>query len=145
MASPCVTFRMEDPKPRGVPNPRYFKPLVRINAQAQDAPWNWKLDPCYIDQAPIVQAVLAQVNQAPNQNLTIDGNTLGITGGNTVQLPSGASFTLGVQPSVNLDASIPTSQVGGDAFGLGAPDAWIQVTVGGQTFVVPGYLQALAS
>jgi hypothetical protein len=133
-------FVMVDPPMRGVPNPRYFKPLVRINAQTQDAPFNWMLDPCYLDMQAIADAIGDLLGGGGgNQRLSFDSTTnlLSISGGNTVDI---SQVTPGVEPSIMTDASIPTAAVGTDDYLLGKPDAWGRVVVGGVAYNIPLYL-----
>lgn len=140
MAGQCTTYQMVDPPTRGIPDPRYFTPLVRVNGIMQDAGFDWKLNPCYLDLAAIAASLGPVLNAQDNQTLSLVGNSLSISGGNSVILPSGgAAFQVGVQPVLNTDVSIPSDQVGGDAYMLGVPSAWLQINVAGTNYVVPGY------
>jgi hypothetical protein len=134
MAACDAKFVLVDPPMRGVPNPRYFKPLVRINAQTQDAPFNWKLDNCYLDMDAIARAV----NSSGYQTLSFDQSTnnLSISGGNTVDI---SQVTAGNEPAVITDAAIPTAAVGTDDYLLAKPDAWGKVMVGGVAYNIPLY------
>jgi hypothetical protein len=130
-------FELVDPPMRGVPNQRYFKPLVRINAQTQDAPFNWMLDPCYLDMQAIADAIGGGRGGSQNLSFNPTTNLLSISGGNTVDI---SQVTPGVEPEILTDASIPTSAVGTDDYLLGKPDAWGQVVVGGVSYNIPLYL-----
>ena len=123
MATCDTKFVMVDPPTRGVPNPRYFKPLVRINAQTQDAPFNWKLNNCYLDMVGIAAAIATLLPDSDNQTLSFDSatNQLTISGGNAVDI---SQITTGVEPTVITDADIPTGVVGTDDYLLAKPDAW---------------------
>lgn len=134
------TYELVDPPMRGVPNPRYFTPLVRVDGITQDAGFNWKLNNCYLDMAAIAAQVGPLVNAGINQTLAIAGSQLSISGGNSITLPtSEAAFQIGVQPTLATDVSIPSDQVGGDAYMLGVPSAWLQIEVAGTQYLVPGY------
>lgn len=47
-----VTYTMIDPPQRGVPAPRYFKPLMRVNGVVQDAGINYVIQPCFLPTVP---------------------------------------------------------------------------------------------
>jgi hypothetical protein len=131
-------FELVDPPMRGVPNPRYFKPLVRINAQTQDAPFNWMLDPCYLDMQAIASAIESLLADGDNQTLAFNPvtNQLAISGGNAVDI---SQVTAGVEPTLAVDQSIPTSVVGTDDYLLAKPTAWGKVRVGGVAYNIPLY------
>jgi hypothetical protein len=51
----------------GVPQPRFIKPLVRINGMVEDAPHGYKIDPCYLPPTILqldVCGFLLRVNDA---------------------------------------------------------------------------------
>jgi hypothetical protein len=129
-------FELVDPPMRGVPNPRYFKPLVRINAQTQDAPFNWMLDPCYLDMQAIADAIEDLLDDSQTLSFNPVTNQLTISGGNTVDI---SQVTAGVEPALAVDPNIPTSVVGTDDYLLAKPDAWGQVIVGGVAYNIPLY------
>jgi hypothetical protein len=129
-------FELIDPPQHGVPNPRYFKPLVRINGITQDAPFNWKLDTCYLDLQAIADAI--GTVSGGSQTLSFDptNNNLTISGGNTVDI---SQITPGTEPAQNVNSSVPTVTIGANNYLLGTPTAWGQVVVGGVVYNIPLY------
>ena len=47
----------------GTPHPRYIRPLVRINAMTEDAPFGYKLHPCFLPSTIVVIDNCAQTLQ----------------------------------------------------------------------------------
>jgi hypothetical protein len=54
-----------DPPMRGIPQPRYLKPIVRLNGILQDAPFDWKLPLCYLDLPAILNGIGNDTAVAP--------------------------------------------------------------------------------
>ena len=47
----------------GTPTPRYIRPLVRINGMTEDAPYGYKLHPCFLPKTVLVIDHCAQTLQ----------------------------------------------------------------------------------
>ena len=125
------TFVMGTPPTYGSPNPRYIRPVVRINAMVQDAPVGYVINPCFIP--------MEEIAATTNQTITLDGSTLTLSdGGGSVELPAG-TITTGTEPAIEVDASIPTSVVGTDEYLLAKPTAYLSVVVDGVTYNIPAY------
>lgn len=154
--NPRQTFVMGTPPTYGSPNPRYIRPVVRINGMVQDAPVGYVVNPCFLPMEDIAEATNQTLSQAGNvvtlsggggsftlltdldaQTLALTGNRLSISNGNTVTLPVP---TVGTEPAVVSDATIPTDVVGEDVYLLGKPSAYLQVTVGGVVYNLPAYV-----
>ena len=149
------TFVMGTPPTYGSPNPRYIRPVVRINGMVQDTPVGYVVNPCFLPMDEIAIATNQTLSQAGNvvtlsggggsftlptyldeQTLSLSGNQLSISNGNTVTIPVPA---VGTEPAVVSDASIPTDVVGTDDYLLGKPTAYLAVVVGGTTYNIPAY------
>lgn len=149
------TFVIGTPPTYGSPNPRYIKPLVRINGMANDVPFGYTLNPCILPMDEIATATNQTLSQAGNvvtlsggggsftlptdldaQTLALTGNQLAISNGNTVTIPVP---TTGTEPAIVSDANIPTDVVGTDDYLLGKPTAYLAVVVGGTTYNIPAY------
>ena len=81
----------------------------------------------------------AAIDAAPDsdaQTLTLAGNQLSISNGNTVSIPVP---TVGVAPTIESDAKIPTDVVGTDEYLLGKPTAYLSIVVAGTTYNIPAY------
>ena len=125
------TFVMGTPPTYGSPNPRYIRPVVRINAMVQDAPVGYVINPCFLPMEDIASAT--------NQTITLAGSTLTLSdGGGSVELPTG-TITTGTEPAIEVDAAIPTSVVGTDEYLLAKPTAYLRVVVDGVTYNIPAY------
>ena len=125
------TFVMGTPPAYGSPNPRYIRPVVRINAMVQDAPVGYVINPCFIP--------MEEIASATNQTITLDGSTLTLSdGGGSVELPAG-SITTGTEPAIEVDAAVPTSVVGTDEYLLAKPTTYLSVVVDGVTYNIPAY------
>ena len=125
------TFVMGTPPTYGSPNPRYIRPVVRINAMVQDAPVGYVINPCFIP--------MEEIAATTNQTITLDGSTLTLSdGGGSVELPAG-TITTGTEPAIEVDAAIPTSVVGTDEYLLAKPTAYLSVVVDGVTYNIPAY------
>ena len=150
------TFVMGTPPTYGSPNPRYIRPVVRINAMLQDAPVGYVVNPCFLPMEDIAEATNQTLSQAGNvvtlsggggsftlptdldaQTLALTGNRLSISNGNSVTLPV---LSAGTEPAIVSDATIPTDVVGEDVYLLGKPSAYLQVTVGGVVYNLPAYV-----
>ena len=150
------TFVIGTPPTYGGPNPRYIKPLVRINGMVQDAPFGYTLNPCILPMDAIADATNQTLSTQGNvvtlsggggsftlptdldaQQLSLVGNQLTISKGNTVTLPI---LSAGTEPAIVSDATIPTDVVGEDVYLLGKPAAYLQVTVGGVVYNLPAYV-----
>ena len=70
------------------------------------------------------------------QTLSLTGNQLSISNGNTVSIPVA---TVGTEPAIVSDANIPTDVVGTDDYLLGKPTAYLSIVVGGTTYNIPAY------
>ena len=149
------TFVMGTPTTYGSPNPRYIRPVVRINGMVQDAPVGYVVNPGFLPMEDIATATNQTLSQTDNvvtlsggggsftlptdldaQTLSLTGNRLSISNGNTVSIPVP---TVGTEPEVVSDASIPTDVVGTDDYLLGKPTAYLQVVVNGTTYNLPAY------
>ena len=149
------TFVMGTPPTYGSPNPRYIRPVVRINGMVQDTPVGYVVNPCFLPMDEIAIATNQTLSQAGNvvtlsggggsftlptdldaQTLSLSGNQLSISNGNTVTIPVPA---VGTEPAVVSDANIPTDVVGTDDYLLGKPTAYLAVVVGGTTYNIPAY------
>ena len=145
--NPRQTFVMGTPPTYGSPNPRYIRPVVRINGMVQDAPVGYVVNPCFLPMEDIATATNQTLSQTGNvvtlsgnggsftlptdldaQTLSLTGNQLSISNGNTVSIPVP---TVGDEPAVVSDAAIPTDVVGTDTNLLGKPTAYIAITVAG--------------
>ena len=125
------TFVMGTPPTYGSPNPRYIRPVVRINAMVQDAPVGYVINPCFLP--------MDEIASATNQTITLAGSTLTLSdGGGSVELPAG-TITTGTEPAIEVDAAIPTSVVGTDEYLLAKPTAYLRVVVDGVTYNIPAY------
>ena len=150
------TFVMGTPTTYGSPNPRYIRPVVRINAMLQDAPVGYVVNPCFLPMEEIAEATNQTLSQVGNvvtlsgdggsftlptdldaQTLSLTGSTLAISNGNQVVLPV---LSAGTEPAIVSDATIPTDVVGEDVYLLGKPSAYLQVTVGGVVYNLPAYV-----
>ena len=153
--NPRQTFVMGTPPTYGSPNPRYIRPVVRINGMVQDAQVGYVVNPCFLPMEEIATATNQTLSQAGNvvtlsggggsftlptdldaQTLSLTGDQLSISNGNTVTIPM---HTIGTEPAVVSDANIPTDVVGTDDYLLGKPTAYLQVVVGGTTYNIPAY------
>ena len=153
--NPRQTFVMGTPPTYGSPNPRYIRPVVRINGMVQDAQVGYVVNPCFLPMEEIAAATNQTLSQAGNvvtlsggggsftlppdldaQTLSLTGDQLSISNGNTVTIPM---HTIGTEPAVVSDANIPTDVVGTDDYLLGKPTAYLQVVVGGTTYNIPAY------
>ena len=153
--NPRQTFVMGTPISYGSPNPRYIRPVVRINGMVQDAPVGYVVNPCFLPMDEIAEATNQTLSQTGNvvtlsgdggsftlptdldaQTLTLAGNQLSISNGNTVTIPVP---TVGTEPTIASDANIPTDVVGTDDYLLGKPTAYLSVVVGGTTYNIPAY------
>ena len=153
--NPRQTFVMGTPPTYGSPNPRYIRPVVRINGMVQDAQVGYVVNPCFLPMEEIAKATNQTLSQAGNvvtlsggggsftlptdldaQTLSLTGDQLSISNGNTVTIPM---HTIGTEPAVVSDANIPTDVVGTDDYLLGKPTAYLQVVVGGTTYNIPAY------
>ena len=153
--NPRQTFVMGTPISYGSPNPRYIRPVVRINGMVQDAPVGYVVNPCFLPMDEIAEATNQTLSQTGNvvtlsgdggsftlptdldaQTLRLAGNQLSISNGNTVTLPVPA---MGTEPAIASDANIPTDVVGTDDYLLGKPTAYLSVVVGGTTYNIPAY------
>ena len=125
------TFVMGTPTTYGSPNPRYIRPVVRINGMVQDAPVGYVINPCFLPMEDIASAT--------NQTITLDGSTLTLSdGGGSVELPAG-TITTGTEPAIVVDAAVPTSVVGTDEYLLAKPTTYLSVVVDGVTYNIPAY------
>ena len=125
------TFVMGTPTTYGSPNPRYIRPVVRINGMVQDAPVGYVINPCFLPMEDIASAT--------NQTITLDGSTLTLSdGGGSVELPAG-TITTGTEPAIAADAAVPTSVVGTDEYLLAKPTTYLSVVVDGVTYNIPAY------
>ena len=150
------TFVMGTPPTYGSPNPRYIRPVVRINGMVQDAPVGYVINPCFLPMEEIAEATNQELTQEGNvvtlsggggsftlptdldaQTLALTGNRLSISNGNSVTLPV---LSAGTEPAIVSDATIPTDVVGEDVYLLGKPSAYLQVTVGGAVYNLPAYV-----
>ena len=153
--NPRQTFVMGTPPTYGSPNPRYIRPVVRINGMVQDAQVGYVVNPCFLPMEEIATATNQTLSQAGNvvtlsggggsftlptdldaQTLSLTGDQLSISNGNAVTIPM---HTIGTEPAVVSDANIPTDVVGTDDYLLGKPTAYVQVVVGGTTYNIPAY------
>lgn len=149
------TFVMGTPSTYGNPNPRYIRPAVRINGMVQDAPVGYVVNPCFLPMEDIATATNQTLSQTGNvvtlsggggsftlptdldaQTLSLTGNQLSISNGNTVSIPV---LTVGYEPAVVSDATIPTDVVGTDDYLLGKPTAYLSIVVAGTTYNIPAY------
>ena len=149
------TFVMGTPVTYGNPNPRYIRPVVRINAMLQDAPVGYVVNPCFLPMEEIAEATNQTLSQAGNvvtlsgdggsftlptdldaQTLSLTGSTLAISNGNQVVLPM---LAIGTEPAIVSDAAIPTDVVGTDDYLLGKPTAYLSIVVAGTTYNIPAY------
>ena len=125
------TFVMGTPTTYGSPNPRYIRPVVRINGMVQDAPVGYVVNPCFIP--------MEEIAATTNQTITLAGSTLTLSdGGGSVELPAG-TITTGTEPAIEVDAAVPTSVVGTDEYLLAKPTAYLRVVVDGVTYNIPAY------
>ena len=124
------TFVIGTPPTYGSPNPRYIKPLVRINGMTNDIPFGHTLNPCILPMDAIAAAT--------NQNITIKDNVITLSGnGNSVTLPH---LTIGTAPATTPCTTIPTTIMGTQAYILGAPHKFLVVTIDGTVYNIPAYL-----
>ena len=149
------TFVMGTPTTYGSPNPRYIRPVVRINGMVQDAPVGYVVNPCFLPMEDIATATNQTLSQTGSvvtlsggggsftlptdldaQTLSLTGNQLSISNGNTVSIPV---LTAGAEPAVVSDANIPTDVVGTDDYLLGKPTAYLSIVVAGTTYNIPAY------
>ena len=149
------TFVMGTPTTYGSPNPRYIRPVVRINAMLQDAPVGYVVNPCFLPMEEIAEATNQTLSQVGNvvtlsgdggsftlptdldaQTLSLTGSTLAISNGNQVVLPM---LAIGTEPAIVSDAAIPTDVVGTDDYLLGKPTAYLSIVVAGTTYNIPAY------
>ena len=149
------TFVMGTPSTYGSPNPRYIRQVVRINGMVQDAPVGYVVNPCVLPMEEIAEATNQTLSQTGSvvtlsggggsftlptdldaQTLSLAGNQLSISNGNTVSIPVPS---IGTEPAVVSDANIPTDVVGTDEYLLGKPTVYLQVIVGGTTYNIPAY------
>lgn len=149
-------FDFTQPADHGTPNPRYFRPLVRINAMVQDLPYGDVLNPCWLPMDAIAEATNQTISMVggtislsgnggsitlptdfDQQTLSLAGATLSISNGNEVTLPV---LAMGVEPTIVSDATIPTDVIGEDVYLLGKPAVFLQVTIDGVTYNLPAYL-----
>ena len=154
--NPRQTFVMGTPPTYGSPNPRYIRPVVRINGMVQDAQVGYVVNPCFLPMEEIAKATNQTLSQAGNvvtlsggggsftlptdldaQRLSLTGNQLSISNGNTVTIP--VPTTPGKEPAVVSDANIPTDVVGTDDYLLGKPTAYLSIVVAGTTYNIPAY------
>ena len=125
------TFVMGTPPTYGSPNPRYIRPVVRINAMVQDAPVGYVINPCFLPMEDIASAT--------NQTITLAGSTLTLSdGGGSVELPT-STITPGAEPAIEVDAAVPTSVVGTDEYLLAKPTTYVSVVVDGVRYNIPAY------
>ena len=125
------TFVMGTPTTYGSPNPRYIRPVVRINAMVQDAPVGYVINPCFLP--------MEEIAEATNQTIALAGSTLTLSdGGGSVELPTNTIAT-GTEPAIAVDAAIPTSVVGTDDYLLAKPTTYLSVVVDGVTYNIPAY------
>ena len=153
--NPRQTFVMGTPPTYGSPNPRYIRPVVRINGIVQDAPVGYVVNPCFLPMDDIAKATNQTLSQEANvvtlsggggsftlptdldaQTLSLAGNQLTISNGNTVTIPVPS---IGTEPSVVSDANIPTDVVGTDDYLLGKPTTYLSIVVAGTTYNIPAY------
>ena len=153
--NPRQTFVMGTPPTYGSPNPRYIRPVVRINGMVQDAPVGYVVNPCFLPMEAIAEATNQTLSQTGNvvtlsgdggsftlptdldaQTLSLTGNQLSISNGNTVTIPVPIT---GTEPTVVSDADIPTDVVGTDEYLLGKPTAYLSIVVSGVTYNIPAY------
>ena len=153
--NPRQTFVMGTPSTYGSPNPRYIRPVVRINGMVQDAPVGYVVNPCFLPMEEIAEATNQTLTQAGSvvtlsggggtftlptdldaQTLSLTGNQLSISNGNTVTIPG---HSVGTEPAIVSDANIPTDVVGTDDYLLGKPTAYLSVVVAGTTYNIPAY------
>ena len=153
--NPRQTFVMGTPPTYGSPNPRYIRPVVRINGIVQDAPVGYVVNPCFLPMDDIAKATNQTLSKTGNvvtlsggggsftlptdldaQTLSLAGNQLTISNGNTVTIPVPS---LGIEPAVVSDANIPTDVVGADEYLLGKPTAYLSIVVGSTTYNIPAY------
>ena len=154
--NPRQTFVMGTPPTYGSPNPRYIRPVVRINGMVQDAQVGYVVNPCFLPMEEIAKATNQTLSKAGNvvtlsggggsftlptdldaQRLSLTGNQLSISNGNTVTIP--VPTTPGKEPAVVSDANIPTDVVGTDDYLLGKPTAYLSIVVAGTTYNIPAY------
>ena len=154
--NPRQTFVMGTPPTYGSPNPRYIRPVVRINGIVQDAPVGYVVNPCFLPMDDIAKATNQTLSKTGNvvtlsggggsftlptdldaQTLSLAGNQLTISNGNTVTIPVPS---IGIEPAVVSDANIPTDVVGADEYLLGKPTAYLSIVVGNTTYNIPAYL-----
>ena len=153
--NPRQTFVMGIPPTYGSPNPRYIRPVVRINGMVQDAPVGYVVNPCFLPMEDIATATNQTLAQTGNvvtlsggggsftlptdldaQTLSLTGDQLSISNGNTVSIPVP---TAGTEPTIVSDANIPTDVVGTDDYLLGKPTAYLSIVVAGTTYNIPAY------
>ena len=158
--NPRQTFVMGTPPTYGSPNPRYIRPVVRINAMVQDAPVGYVVNPCFLPMEEIANATNQTLSQAGNvvtlsgnggsfifptgldaQTLSLAGDQLSITNGNTVTIPV---LAVGTAPPIVSDANIPTDIVGTDEYLLGKPTAYLSIVIAGATYNIPAYSSDVA-
>lgn len=76
-------------KSYGVPNPRYIRPIVRINGLVQDMPFGYKFNPCWLPMDAIAEATNQELSWNPATG------TLSLSdGGGSVALSSLANLTI---------------------------------------------------
>ena len=149
------TFVMGTPPTYGSPNPRYIRPVVRINGMVQDAPVGYVVNPCFLPMEEIAEATNQTLSRTGNvvtlsggggsftlptdldaQTLRLTGNKLSISNGNTVTIPVPS---VGTEPTIVSDANISTDVVGTDDYLLGKPTAYLSIVVAGTTYNIPAY------
>lgn len=103
------TFTLGAQPTYGTPDPRYIRPLARINSMVADMPQGYLINPCLLPMEAITEAVSAELLAA------------------------------GTEPAPMVDAEIPTSVIGEDTYLLGKPAQWIALEVEGVVYNIAGY------
>lgn len=151
------TFVIGTPPTYGSPNPRYIKPLVRINGMTNDVPFGYTLNPCILPMDAIAAATNQNITiqgkvitlsgnggsvtlpaDKDEQTLSLLGNVLAISNGNSVKLQN---LTIGTAPATTSHTTIPTTIIGTQDYILGAPDKFLAVTIDGTVYNIPAYLR----
>ncbi len=90
------TVALQRPDPRfGIPNPTFYKPVVMVNKQIQEAPPDWRLPVCHL---PVGVPVVTSTATTMTFTDPVSGNTLVINTENlTLRVTLG-----GVQSVYNL-------------------------------------------
>lgn len=66
----------------GIPDPRYIRPLVRINGMIQDMPFGYKFNPCWLPMDAIAEATNQTLSYNPvTRTISLSG------GGGSVAFP----------------------------------------------------------